>query len=1062
MHTETIRHIMKKTLLLSIVALLFTALSVKAQSPTINVVCGVPETEAPYATDPQYILNSLDGHYLFSFYFELPYPATELVDGQTYTLSDMLRSLTYGVDKTNGNTTIVFSSVNFVKYRDGSVIADVTSTTGQNYHITYTWVPIANPIDTVTIMMPNNNYRNRAYNYIDEKGYIYLIGWTDAEDYNLNITFYTTTFANSYSYADRHTDYNHFSLSRYSAPGTYHPISCNTLLEATVTGTDSACTAHIKWVDNDSIMYDITFVYSDPTPDTYHTFTANSVTASHYSYYSNRASDFKAFDGTNTVYATVVRTANNLTGTWNLEKSEGDINKVNIYPGWWVVGDPTVKPSESFNGTITVSQTADGSYTLTGSALMYDHSLWTFYCSSLSPITQPTDTVTVAMSNANHKNRAYDLVDDKGVMKLVGHSDDDSYEMALAFNTTSFAGSYTLADKCDPDFHLSHIAPDGKKSLLYCNNILEATVTGTASSCTAHIKWVDADSTMYDITFAYDDPTPVYHQTFTATDFSLTEDPFSDLYAQMFGEYRYAFYASNGTMALSGTLHPTTKTPFGTWDLTNDNIVFNLLDTTTGEQVGEPFNGTITIALTDDSVRTLTGTALFFDNTEWAFNCSSPTPIKVPNDTVAISMSNANFLNRACDLVNDSGLIRLYGVSDDDGYEMNVTFHSSAFVGSYSLDDRHEDDRVFYIAAVDSQGNRTFILCNNLLEATVSGTASACTAHIKWVADDSTMYDISFAYTDPIPVNHQTFTATDLSITINYDSSGIYAYDFYASDNSYILSGTLFNSQIHSSATLLNSDTDNVIGTWNLADGNMTFNLLDATTGKVVAEPFNGTITIALTHDSLYNLNGTVLFYGNTEWTFNCSFIVLPKDTIVIAMDNAELNHVEKVVGEHTAFHIFGADLNDEYRMELTSFADQIAEFDKDNVLLLLQHNTAADTTIIEVLEISGLKAQGDTTECAVEIELLSADTVLYMIAFSYQKQEVVLDNVNETICVVTSEDNSIVILAAEGQALNVSDIAGRTIFSGKTSFGIGRVRVPMPGIYTVRIGKRTVNVLVK
>lgn len=1060
MHTETIRHIMKKTLLLSIVALLFTALSVKAQSPTINVVCGFPETlGTPFdAGDTRYILNSLDGLYTFSFNFDL-YPANDLVDGQTYTLSDMSSTLTYVEDRTNG-TTSRFSSLNFVRYRDGSIVADVTSTVGQNYHVTYTWVPITNPTDTVTLLM-TNVFKNRAYDYIDEKGYIYLVGWTEAQDYNLNIAFYTTTFADSYSFTDRHTNYNHCCLKEYLAPGHFRYKLCHTILEATVTGTDSACTAHIKWVDIDSTLYDITFVYSDPTPDTYHTFTASDVTAFQYSRFSNKASDFRAFDGTNTIYATVLRTASNLTGTWDLEKSEGNTNKINICHGWRTSVSP--KDSlESFNGTITVSQTADGSYTLTGSALMYDHSLWTFYCSSLSPITQPTDTVTVAMSNANHMNRAYDLIDDKGVMKLVGHSDDDSYEMALAFNTTSFAGSYTLADKCDPDFHLSHIAPDGKKSLLYCNNILEATVTGTASSCTAHIKWVDADSTMYDITFAYDDPTPVYHQTFTATDFSLTEDPFSDLYAQMFGEYRYAFYASNGTMALSGTLHPTTKPPFGTWDLTNDNIVFNLLDTTTGEQVGEPFNGTITIALTDDSVRTLTGTALFFDNTEWAFNCSSPTPIKVPNDTVTISMSNANFLNRACDLVNDSGLIRLYGVSDDDGYEMNVTFHSSAFAGSYSLDDRHEDDRIFYIAAVDSQGNRTFILCNNLLEATVSGTASACTAHIKWVADDSTMYDISFAYTDPIPVYHQTFTATDLSITINYDSSGIYAYDFYASDNSYILSGTLFNSQIHSSATLLNSDTDNVIGTWNLADGNMTFNLLDATTGKVAAEPFNGTITIALTHDSLYNLNGTVLFYGNTEWTFNCSFIVLPKDTIVIAMDNAELNHVEKVVGEHTAFHIFGADLNDEYRMELTSFADQIAEFDKDNVLLLLQHNTATDTTIIEILEISGLKAQGDTTECAVEIELLSADTVLYMIAFSYQKQEVALDNVNETICVVTSEDNSIVILAAEGQALIVSDIAGRTIFSGKTSFGIGRVRVPMPGIYTVRIGKRTVNVLVK
>lgn len=1048
---------MKKTLLLSVVALLFTALSVKAQSPTINVVCGFPETlGTPFgAGDTRYILNSLDGLYTFSFNFDL-YPANDLVDGQTYTLSDMSSTLTYVEDRTNG-TTSRFSSLNFVRYRDGSIVADVTSTVGRNYHVTYTWVPITNPTDTVTLLM-TNVFKNRAYDCIDDKGYIYLVGWTEAQDYNLNIAFYTTIFADSYSFADRHTNYNHCCLTEYLAPGHFRYKLCHTILEATVTGTDSACTAHIKWVDIDSTLYDITFVYSDPTPDTYHTFTASDVTAFKYSRFSNKASDFRSFDGTNTIYATVLRTASNLTGTWDLEKSEGNTNKINICHGWRTSVSP--KDSlESFNGTITVSQAADGSYTLTGSALMYDHSLWTFYCSSLSPITQPTDTVTVAMSNANHMNRAYDLIDDKGVMKLVGLSDDGSYEMALAFNTTSFAGSYSLADKYDPDFHLSHIAPDGKKSLLYCNNILEATVTGTASSCTAHIKWVDADSTMYDITFAYDDPTPVYHQTFTATDFSLTEDPFSDLYAQMFGEYRYAFHASNGTMALSGTLHPATKTPFDTWNLTNDNIVFNLLDTMTGEQVGEPFNGTITIALTDDSVRTLTGTALFFDNTEWTFNCSSPTPIKVPNDTVTISMSNANFLNRAYDLVNDSGLIRLYGVSDG-GYEMNVTFHSSTFAGSYTLDDRHENDRLFYIATVDSQGNKTVIPCNNLLEATVTGTASACSAHIEWVADDSTMYDITYVYTDPTPVYHQTFTATDLSITTNQDYPGVYAYDFLASDDNYILSGTLFDTNVLS-AILIKTNVDDIVGTWNLADGNIRLDLLDATTGDVTAEPFDGTITVALTDDSLYTLNGTVLFYGNTEWTLNCSFILIPKDTIAIAMDNAELNYVEKVAGANTVFHLFGADRNDEYRMELTAFADQMTDFDKDNVSMLLMHNTPTDTTTIEG-EISALFAQGDTTECTVGIEFFSTDTILYNITFTYKKLDTEVDNVNETICTVFSEGNTIVIRTAEGQDIIVNDIAGRTIISGKTSSDIERVNVPMPGIYTVCIGNRTLNVLVK
>lgn len=249
-------------------------------------------------------------------------------------------------------------------------------------------------------------------------------------------------------------------------------------------------------------------------------------------------------------------------------------------------------------------------------------------------------------------------------------------------------------------------------------------------------------------------------------------------------------------------------------------------------------------------------------------------PITEPTDTIAVDM-RGNFGNRAFDLVADMGAIQLIGWSND-GYLMNVVFYATQFAGSYTLADRYEDDQYFMLYSnYDAMtGDGTPIKCNNILEATVTGTADNCTARIKWVAADGTMYDIQFDYVTPTPQSQQTFTATDLVISQNANYEiyemyyGAYAYDFEATNGQYILYGTVFN-----------YENDDAYGEWDYEAGDIQFNLYDATTQMADAEPYNGVITIAK-NGATISLTGTSLFYGNVEWTFNVTGDASPVENV--------------------------------------------------------------------------------------------------------------------------------------------------------------------------------------
>lgn len=279
--------------------------------------------------------------------------------------------------------------------------------------------------------------------------------------------------------------------------------------------------------------------------------------------------------------------------------------------------------AQAYLNYVTASITRNnGSYTAV--VVADDGNTYNITYTVVPPITNPTDTVMVSMTNVNYKNRAYDLVADMGAIQLIGHSDDNNYLMNVVFYTNSFAGNYTLADRYEEDQYFmlyKDVDATGQGTEVPCNNLLGATVTGSQASCTAEIKWVDADGTLYWITFNYADPVASAQNTFTANNLTITRNENYDLYLMYYNTYVYDFEASNEEYILRGSVYNTMNDDaFGAWDYDDGSIEFNLYDASTQVAGYDPFNGIINIANGANNTITLTGTALFFGDTEWTFN----------------------------------------------------------------------------------------------------------------------------------------------------------------------------------------------------------------------------------------------------------------------------------------------------------------------------------------------------------------------------------------------------------------------------------------------------------
>ncbi len=356
--------------------LLMMAASAKAQTQLINVVCTSASDQPVPPT--ACIIKLQNAEYQFTFYIKLSPGEQDITDGRTYTLTDMF-DFSSGLNKTTSED-IMYASVSFTK-NEASYVVNVTDTLGQQYHITYSpAAPITEPKDTVIISMSNANNRNFVYDRTSSQGNIYLYGYSDDDKYRMNLEFITNTFAGTYTLADRCPNDLYFMFVEVTPTGEEIPISCNNLLDATVTGTVLNCTAHIEWVAEDSTMYDITFLYSEPIAETYKIFTATDLTITKSSIYETYKTqgiyvyNFEAFCNEMRLFGMVYNSnADNPLGTWTYDSGT-------TMTFMLIENAAVVEHKNVYSGTITITQDEKGIYSLTGTALMYDHTQWTFNC----------------------------------------------------------------------------------------------------------------------------------------------------------------------------------------------------------------------------------------------------------------------------------------------------------------------------------------------------------------------------------------------------------------------------------------------------------------------------------------------------------------------------------------------------------------------------------------------------------------------------------------------------------------------------------------------------------
>lgn len=344
-------------------------------------------------------------------------------------------------------------------------------------------------------------------------------------------------------------------------------------------------------------------------------------------------------------------------------------------------------------------------------------------------------------------------------------------------------------------------------------------------------------------------------------------------------------------------------------------------------------------------------------------------------------------------------------------------------------------------------------------------SASVVRNNGSYVADvtdiNGNQYHITYTPAEPITVFNDTVDVLMDNARVNRLT------DYTASQSLFVMIGADASSQY---SLQLAINTDNIAGTYSSEDVN--YNSTFFTVGGVIrfVNTIHGfTVTGDATSCSTYV---EVVTSDSILYRINYSFpgvVPDPTDTVDITMDNAEINAVYDKTGTSGTFLLVGADKNDEYRMNLEVHSVQIAgSYTMGDVRVFtskLTHNTATDTTAVEMMEIRAFTVVGDTASCSTYIEILSEDLVLYKITYTYgnaPEPPVSVENVNEPEFVVVSENNAIVVYTTEGQDVMVCDMAGRILMDGKTASDVERINVAVPGVYVVRIGNRTVNVLVK
>jgi len=436
-------------------------------------------------------MYDVNENYAFCFDIVCAPGDSDIVDGQTYTLTDMLADYSYGQNLLTSNY-INFASVSFVR-NAGAYTVNITDEDSVNYLLTYTPPTVITQfVDSVSITMDNGR-KNTVTDYTSSQGVFQLIGYDMTRTYNMYLALYSNQIAGTYTIDDIYSQYTSIYVNQ-------NKVEVNTIRGSfTVVGDADTCSTYIEILGEDSVLYRITFEYPGYVPTIIPVDTVDIVLDDSTKNFLNKEPAFFQIWGENGSYAfEAVIMSEDIAGVYTDKDLYPDFTKLYVYSA---TDTTQINPLE-FRSIVVVGDTSffNAHFEMIGmDTILYRINF--IYPGAVAP----TDTVVLSFTN-NIVNFVFDETATTGSFTLVGGADQNGeYGLVLMVNSNQFAGTYTQASVAA--LGLVHATATDTVDIMY-SEIRNFTVIGDANDCSTHIEMVGSDGIFYRITFAYQGYTP--------------------------------------------------------------------------------------------------------------------------------------------------------------------------------------------------------------------------------------------------------------------------------------------------------------------------------------------------------------------------------------------------------------------------------------------------------------------------------------------------------------------------------------------------------------------------
>ena len=376
--------------------------------------------------DAYYVLSDANEDYKFYFDIFVAAGLTDVELGKTYTLADMDATYSKGIDYVL-YTNVAYASATFTKTINieglVNITAQVVSSKGDTYNLVYQEEPIALSGDTVIHTIAGNAKLTYSSYFED---------WTIKADdgtYGMVLDIYSdnaTSAVGTYSKADFDLDYT--TIEVYTTPDSssvYKAVDASAVISENA---DGSIAINASLIGDNGTVYIFSASYSAPKKEAEATIEATNLTINdaYFDWFGSITATASNSDFEEIYFSlTPDASATSYAGTYTI--------------GVDASGDLTPAEEETYiqfySGSVTLSQAADGSYTLTGVVLAYNNTEYTLNLSYVKPSASSQENISLT----NGELKVFD-----GAWQYMGINND--YFVSVAAYADEVAGEYAFAD----------------------------------------------------------------------------------------------------------------------------------------------------------------------------------------------------------------------------------------------------------------------------------------------------------------------------------------------------------------------------------------------------------------------------------------------------------------------------------------------------------------------------------------------------------------------------------------------------------------------------------------